>query len=142
MKYTFSYKLSAILLALLVLFSSLSYSIEKHFCEGEVHASLFFEAEDLCTMHDTSSHDSHHDTCCSSEFENDSCCSSSTEYITGLSITQQAQPELKVSLFPIFLLISNYFISNPCTTKTSVQEIITIPPKIPDLRVLHQVFII
>ena len=140
MKYSLSYKLIAITLTFLVLFSSLSYSIEKHFCEGEIHTSLFLEAEALCSMHDDEYvHTDYGNVCCTEE---SNCCTSSTVYVSGISISQQAQPELKISLFPVLVWVINYYNTISWSENTFPIQIIPTPPKIPDLRILYQVFII
>ncbi len=143
MKHTISYKILSSLLAVLVIFSSLSFSIEKHFCEGEINSSLFYNAEELCVMESSECHkEGAKTTCCSSNIAASDCCINTSEFIKGIDIEQQAQTEQIIGLYPVFFLISDHF-SNLSILKTIRLfrvELIIPPPKIPDFRVLFQVF--
>ena len=113
MRYSIPYKITAIILASLVLFSSLSFSVEKHSCEGEMKSSFFKKANELCTMQSQGCHaDKTTSTCCSSIVENSNCCMDSSEFIQGISIEVQASTEQKISLQPVLILISTFFSTN------------------------------
>ena len=76
----FTYKVFSVALALLVLFSTVSFTIEKHFCgDVLVDVSMFVEA-DKCGMEAMES------------LQQKSCCKDEIEVIQG-------QNELKVSSF-------------------------------------------
>lgn len=113
MKHSITYKITAVVLASLVLFSSLSFSVEKHFCEGEMRSSFFKEAVELCDMQSTGCHsDEATTTCCSVSIEPSDCCIDSSEFIEGISIEERARSEQRINLQPIVILISTFFIEN------------------------------
>lgn len=145
MKQSFTYKAISVFLTFLVLFSSTSYSIEKHICEGEVHTSFFEDAENLCAIETATCHATDSKTnCCASELEESDCCLNTSEFIKGIVHEQQAQIEQKISIAPIIVLFSSYFSTRIQLLQTTFQKHIFIkyPPKFLDLGILFQVFII
>lgn len=112
MKYSIPYKITSILLATLVVFSSLSFNIEKHACEGEVITSLFKKGEELCALQTPDCHNDVSSSCCSEKVESTNCCMDSSEFIQGISIEVQTSSEQKISLQPVLILISTFFYSN------------------------------
>ncbi len=113
MKQSLTYKISAIFLSVLVLFSSLSFSIEKHFCEGETSISFFNDAQDLCEMQ---SHECHiadsQSSPCHSNIEKTNCCIDTSEFIQGITIEQQAQATQRLGFQPVIFLTSIFFSTN------------------------------
>jgi len=113
-KPSITYRISAVFLSALVLFSSLSFSIEKHFCEGEIQSSFFDNAADLCSMQ---AHECHSDeainSCCStSSVEKTNCCIDTSEFIQGITIEVQTQTNQTTSLQLVVFLISDFFNTN------------------------------
>lgn len=127
----------------LILFSSVSYSIEKHICEGEIHTSLFNDAESLCRVETASCHtESLESTCCSANQEESNCCLNTSEFIKGISLDQQAQTVQKVRLFPVIFLLSDFFTLSIKSFQTTFIKFnhVKQPPKLLDLGILFQVF--
>ena len=85
------HKISSLSLALIVLFSSLSFTVNKHYCGGEVvNTTLFINADD-CGMNMN---------ICENKFQNDKqttsvekepCCKDTTQVVDGNDTNQQAQ---------------------------------------------------
>lgn len=145
MKYSITYKITAIFLSSLVLFSSLSFSVEKHFCEGEMRSSFFKDAVELCDMQSTGCHsDEATATCCSVSIEPSDCCVDTSEFIEGISIEERARSEQRISLQPVVVLVSTFILENLYIVKNryavlhaSTSLLISV-----DIGVLFQVFII
>jgi len=51
----FSKKIAAILMTLVVIFSTLSFTVHQHYCGGEVFASALFSKADSCSMDEKTS---------------------------------------------------------------------------------------
>ncbi len=120
MKYSITYRITAVLLASLVLFSSLSFSVEKHFCEGEMSSSFFKEAVEMCEMQSPECHSMESATsCCSTANEDANCCIDSSEFIEGISIEERGRSEQRITPRPIVVLISTFFEKNLLTKSTN-----------------------
>lgn len=143
MKQSLTYKITAVFLSALVLFSSLSFSIEKHFCEGEMQSSFFDNATDLCDMQ---THECHSvevvESCCNSSVEETDCCIDTSEFIEGISIEQQAETEQNLSLQPVIFLISDFFTTNTGIEQKDISFFFLLKPllKSIDIGLLFQVF--
>ena len=88
-------------MAMLVLFSTLSFTINSHFCEGTLVDSTLFKEAKTCGMH-MEMHDS---SSSSSSSENMmGCCSNEEEYIAG-------QDELQLSVDTLSLEQQLWFFS-------------------------------
>lgn len=104
MKYSRTYQFSAVLLALLVLFSSVSFSVEEHLCQDTTGSTLFAVAsynpyaQDYGSCHDEQLAAS----CCSDEiYDACNCCNNSNDYIPSIRIEQQAKEELKLKILAV-----------------------------------------
>ncbi len=143
MKHSFTYKLLSVIVSLLVLFSSLSFTIEKHFCEGEMHSSIFSNSEELCIEGSPKCHNEEAESsCCSSNVKESKCCLNTSEFVEGIAVEQQAQIEQSIRLFPVFFLVSDYFSVSSIlkTVRFFTEEFVIPPPKTHDLGILFQVF--
>ncbi len=121
MNYTKTYRFTAVFLALLVLFSSLSYTIEKHFCHEETFTSLFGDAANHCDDKADTCHPS--ESCCTNVVEeNAKCCSDTSKYIPGIKVEQLAQKEFKIKHIDIISCVtySNFI--------TRIKDLKTLPP--------------
>jgi hypothetical protein len=87
------YKISSILMALLVLFSSFSFTVHKHICGGEVANVSYMVEADSCGMEMNTCENNN-----SSEqnIEKESCCKNISEVIEGNSNEQQALLSLEI----------------------------------------------
>ncbi|QYA26674.1 hypothetical protein G3I01_14595 [Gramella sp. MT6] len=128
-------------LALLVVFSTLSFTVEKHFCGKTLVGKAVFSSAKKCSseMHICAAEDRGH-----MNTKKDSCCSNKKENIDG-------QDELKTSSFSFDFLQFNYiipliFISENFLYELPFQEIphkYYKPPLLfADVQVFYQVFLI
>lgn len=130
---TILHKVFSISLALLVLFSTVSFTIEKHFCgDVLVDVAMFSEAE-TCGME------------AMEMLQNKSCCKDEVDVVKG-------QDELKLSSFEgldleqqqfLLAFISTYVNRFEALSQHSVPHKNYSPPNlVADIQVLDQVFII
>ena len=129
------------IMAFLVIFSTMSFTVEKHFCGKSLVGHAVFSSVEKCKseMHTCGAEEMAH-----MNMKKDACCTNQVEKISG-------QDELNVSSFsfdfaPQFLAVSIPFIQIDLIEELP-SEIIPYPPYEPpklvyDLHVLCQVFII
>lgn len=134
MKHSFLYKNFSIALSLLVLFSTLSITVEKHFCgDTLIDVAVFSEAKN-CGMKMTSE-----------TAMGKPCCKNEVELVQG-------QDELKVVAFEDIsydnqLFLSTYFYTYSVLFESYPKQIIPhkdyVPPNlVADIQVLDQTFLI
>lgn len=96
MKLLFS-KIATILLAFLVLFSTFSFTVEKHFC-GDFLVDISYLGEDaVCN-------DGENDTC---DIKKESCCKDEVQQIDGQEEMQKASSK-KISFHQVKLFVAFY----------------------------------
>ena len=134
------HKLLSIALAFLVLLSTLSFKVEKHYCGPFLVDIALFTTAENCGMHMSMNHESKHD-----QDHEKSCCNDEVEIFQG-------QDELKTTVFDIldfdqklFLttyiyLYNNLFESLP--KKVIPHKDYSPPNLIHDIQVQNQVFLI
>ncbi len=135
----FVLKITSLGLALLVLFSTLSISVEKHFCgDFLVDISYFGNAKSCFEQFKNDACD------VNKEIKKKDCCSDETHHIEG-------QDELKTDFDKLTLLkqqfVAAYLVSEYFLVSTPVKQLVVpkkyTPPKIsPNVQVLFQIFII
>lgn len=125
-------------LTALVLFSSVSFTVEKHLCGGYIYSESFFGKAEKCGMDD--------DNC---EFEANnpsyskkSCCEDEIQFING-SIFEKV-PTLKLNNkqqqdLTIFVLIDTVLFSQNENESTHFKNYFP-PPSTHDFNILYQVF--
>ncbi len=87
------HKISSILMALLVLFSSFSFTVHKHMCGNEVADVSYMVAADSCGMEmDVCENNNSFE----QKIEKESCCKDVSEVIEGNSNEQQALQNLEI----------------------------------------------
>jgi hypothetical protein len=110
MKPSITYRVSAVLLSLLVVFSTLSFKVEKHICKGDVYTSFFDNAEVLCNMDSHACHTEEEPTeSCTLSHGEEGCCINIYEVIEGLNIEQPALEELRVAASFFAVVFSSHF---------------------------------
>ena len=129
-------------LAFIVLFSSFSYTVEKHVCMGEVTSTSFFNDADSCGMimseevcsDDILSHDI---------MQKEKCCNDIHELIPGNQTEQQAIDSFELSQVQ-FVLAFTFTYLNIIEVKEDTTPFIHFSPPIvdEDLQVLYQSFLI
>ncbi len=136
----FFHKIASITLALIVLLSSFSFTINKHICGGEIANTTLFVSADNCGMemqvceNDTSKNDV--------SFQKEPCCKDISELIQGNDNNQQAKqfelnlPQMKfLTAFAVTFI--NKFQEENTISFYSVYE----PPSVyKNIQTLFQVF--
>ena len=131
-------KISSVVLALLVLCSTFSFTVEKHFCgDFLVDVSYFGNAKSCAEEMEGSS-------CEEIVVKKKSCCKDKLEKIEG-------QDDLKISSlekitfeqqFAILFTVSYHNLFVPLTDKKVSNQEYSPPNLVSDIQVLHEVFII
>lgn len=134
-----SAKISSVILAFLMLISTFSLTIEKHFCEGDLVDISYFGKTEGCTGEGGEHCD------LTSVIEESDCCKDEVQQIDGqkeLQKSSEERIELKQQQF-IIAFVSSY------NNLFSVLERQIVPHKnyfspslVSDIQVLHEVFII
>jgi hypothetical protein len=133
-------KIFAFFLAIVVLFSSFSYTIEKHICMGEVTDVSFFEASEGCGMKTE-------DIIETQTFEvvikKEKCCQTLHELIPGNQNEQKAIDGVDIDQFQ-FVFAYAYTYLNLFEENIELPAFHYDPPPLPDedLHVLYQTFLI
>ena len=135
------HKILALILAFIVLFSSFSFTVEKHVCMGEVMGVSFFtEAESCdmvmeeeCVVHDFPGN----------HIDKEPCCNDIQELIPGNQNEQQAIDSLELNSVQ-FALAFTYTYLNLFETKEEITPFIDSSPLFidKDYQVLYQSFLI
>lgn len=134
------HKLTATLLALLVLTSTLSFTVSKHYCMGEVVSMSFFGKTESCTM-------SVEEDNCNATLEaikKDNCCFDTSEIVKSNNLQLNKEVELSSNSLKI---VATFIISYSRIFEDKQLENIPFngysPPIITyDLQVLHDTFLI
>ncbi|MET2983971.1 HYC_CC_PP family protein [Aureibaculum conchae] len=129
-------KISALLMAFLTLFSTLSFTIEKHICNGNISDVAVFDDLERCNMPE----ENHVKDL--QGFEKESCCKDEIHYVQGsnaeLKISQKLQAKVFAVLFTYTYL--NFFEN---LEKDSTSFLSYSPPiVIKDIQVLYDTFLI
>lgn len=98
----FCIKIAALLMVFTVLFSTLSFTVQKHICAGEVVDVAFFDDLERCGMPDESNHDKNLLT-----FKKQSCCQDKVQFVEATNAEIKVDQKLKVQT-QVFATIFNY----------------------------------
>ncbi|OIQ27956.1 MAG: hypothetical protein BM564_11205 [Bacteroidetes bacterium MedPE-SWsnd-G2] len=133
------YKLSAMMLAIVVLFSSVSFTVDKHFCAGNLIDVSILSSVERCGGDAMKSYESEHQSLTKG------CCKDVREIVEGVDVLN-IKPSLKyvfsVCDLPQDLNFEfNSFVA-PQSKKQFVLGLYNGPPKAPNLQVLYQSFLI
>ena len=135
------HKILAFILSLAVLFSTLSFTVEKHVCMGEVTDVSYFDKVESCGMEKTECDDaeSDHDVA-----KRQNCCDTLQELIPGDPAEQQAIQALEIQDFDyIVSYISTYLSEYEQLEKVDFIEYGPDPPLVErDIQALYQTFLI
>lgn len=134
------HKILAIIIAFVVVFSSLSFSVEKHVCMGEVTSTSFFNEADSCGM---TSDDCDINKPLETKIQKEKCCNDIYELIQGNQNEQQALNSLELNQLQ-FILTFTYTYLNLFEESTDLNIFnIYSPPLVDrDINVLYQTFLI
>ncbi|MHB1197741.1 MAG: HYC_CC_PP family protein [Lutibacter sp.] len=130
-------KILTFFLALLVLFSSVSFTLEKHFCGGQIYSESLFGKAEKCGMEEQ---------CCVAENNNlyiskKSCCKDEIQLINGSIFKKESTIKLnnKQQYLSVFVLIDAVLFSQK-ENKSSHFKNYFPPPNTHNLNILYQVF--
>ena len=85
------HKISSFSLALIVLFSSLSFTVNKHYCGGEVINTTLLVSADNCGMNMNVCENELQNNKQTTSVEKEPCCKDTTQVVDGNDTNQQAQ---------------------------------------------------
>jgi len=129
-------EISAVLMTLIVLLSTMSFTIHKKYCDGNLVATtLFLQSEESCKVENNETD------CLISE----SCCETEKLVIDGqeeIQIRSTVSLSLKNQLFFVGFLGSNFHNIKIFTPREIVEKEYSPPHLVVDVQVTHQVFII
>lgn len=140
MKKGFILQSGAVLMALLVLCASFSFTLNKHFCgEFLVDSSWFVEA-DTCGLAMDDHSDSHHD---HSRFEGD-CCEDLTVFFGGQKELKNTITDITFDqqVFLLTFMYSRALLFQPVNSGKMIFLEYSPPPLIQDFPILNQTFLI
>jgi len=134
------HKISSILMALLVLFSSFSFTVHKHICGGEIADVSYILQADSCGME---MNDCANDNSSQRSFEKESCCNDISEVIEGNQNEQQALQSLELEQIQFVTLFVDSYINlfKEANTPTFNKEYAP-PIVVKDIYKLDEVFLI
>lgn len=133
-------KIFAFFLATVVMFSSFSYTVEKHICMGEVTDVSFFDSSDGCGMKD--------DDCAEAPtsetvIRKEKCCHTVQELIPGNQNEQKALDKVEINQLQ-FVFAYTYAYLNLFEENFEISTFHYVPPPLADkdINVLYQTFLI
>ena len=136
------HKILSVFLAFTVLFSALSFSVDKHICMGEVMDTAYFSDADSCGMimeEEVCDIDSHDVVMAQKE----RCCIDFHELVPGNQTEQQALESIEIEKVQFLLLFSYTFINLYEEKKEITPFNYHPPPQVDkDINVLYQTFLI
>jgi len=134
------HKILAVIIALVILFSTLSFTVEKHVCMGEVTDISYFTESDSCGM---TTEDCDLDDTLESNVKKENCCDNIVDLIPGNQNEQQALKSLEIDDVQ-FVLVFNYAYLGLFKEKEQPIAFNFYPPPIvdKDIHVLYQTFLI
>jgi len=128
-------KIGAVLMTLIVLLSTMSFTIHKRYCSGNLVATTLFSQPESCKIEKN-------ETCC---VISEPCCEHEQLVIDGqneMQISNAVSLSLKSQLFVADLLSSNLHNFKIYTPREIVEKEYSPPNLVVDKQVTHQVFII
>lgn len=131
------HKILSVIIALVVLFTSLSFTIEKHICEDEIMDVSVITNSDYCDMHDMDNNVNGHDE------KDDQCCVENINLIPGNKNVQEAINHLEINQVK-FILAFNYTYLDLFEKRENIVPFTDTSPFIvdKDLQILYQTFLI
>ncbi len=137
----FLHKILALILAFIVLFSSFSFTVEKHVCMGEVVDVSYFSEADSCGMIEDEDCDKHDFS--GQQMEKEKCCNDIQELIPGNQNEQQAIEFFELDQVQ-FIFAYAYIYLNLYEVKEEKSPFISPSPPLidKDFQVLYQSFLI
>lgn len=125
------------LLTALVLFSSVSFTVEKHICGGHVFSESFFGNAEKCGMEDDLCKEENNNVSVSKK----SCCEDEIQLINGSIFKKESNIKLnnKQQDFSVFVLVDAVLFSQKENKSTHFKNYFP-PPITRNFNILYQVF--
>ncbi len=135
------HKILALILALAVLFSTLSFTVEKHVCMGEVTDVSYFDQVEACEMEVMVCEGGDHD---GDQIDRSRCCDNINELIAGDTLDQQAIESLEIEPYHFLASYITSFIHSLEQADQTLQfDFGPDPPVLErDIQILYQTFLI
>ena len=132
----FLYKIGAFFLAIILLFSSVSFTVDKHLCEGHVFSESFFGKAADCGMKNDSCTTKNTDL---TSFSKKSCCKNEKSVVIGSIFKKERNLKLNNAK------LLNPFLTSFCFSFLKLKNVPKINASIPhpftaDYTILYQVF--
>ena len=136
----FLHKIIALILAFIVLFSSFSFTIEKHICMGEITDVSYFIAANSCGMTDE---DCDINDSSEIQIQKEKCCNDVHELIPGNQNEQQAIQSFEIEQVQ-FIIAYTYIYINLFEDKNDIIPYRDYTPPLvdKDINILYQTFLI
>ena len=131
-------KISSLLMACLVLFSTLSFTVEKHICDGKVADVALFGDLERCDMPVKNYNDN------ILSFAKESCCQDEVHFLQGANAELKISQKLQVQVQVFAVLFTNTYLNLfDSTAKDSKKNLSYSPPiVVKNIQVLHDTFLI
>ena len=136
------HKISSFSLALIVLFSSLSFTVNKHYCGGEVVNTALLVSADNCGMDMNVCENKLQNDKQTTSVEKEPCCKDTTQVVDGNDTNQQAQ-QMNLGIDQVqFVQVFVYSFILNFQLPTSFSKIIDYSPPLVsnNIQTLFQVF--
>lgn len=134
------HKIIALILALVILFSTLSFTVEKHICMGEVTDVSYFSKVDSCGM---TADDCALENSSDTKIHREKCCNDVHELIPGSQNEQQALQKLEISQVELILSHTYCYSLLFESKKENTFFNYYLPPLVDyDIQILYQTFLI
>ena len=133
-------KILSFFLTILVLFSSVSFTVKKHLCGGRVYSESFFGKAEKCGMDDDACELAVNNTCYSKK----SCCEDEIQFINGSIFEKETTVKLnnkQPQYLSVFVLIDAVAVSQNENKSTHFKNYFP-PPNTHNFNILYQVFLI
>lgn len=134
------HKIIAFILALIIFFSTLSFTVEKHICMGEVTDVAYFNKADACGM---ITDDCENTVPFETKIQKERCCNDVQELIPGHQNEQQALQKLEINQVEFILAFHFSYLNLFETSKDITPHVSYIPPLVNrNIQILYQTFLI
>jgi len=134
------HKIIAFILALVIFFSTLSFTVEKHICMGEVTDVAYFNKADSCGI---LMDDCENTPPSETKIQKEKCCNDVHELIPGHQNEQQALQKLEISQVEFIFAFNLSYLNLFETNELSTPFISYRPPLVNrNIQILFQTFLI
>ena len=134
------HKILAVIIALVILFSTLSFTVEKHICMGEVTDVSYFTESDSCGM---TTEECDFDDASGTHVKKENCCDNVVELIPGIQNEQQAIDSFELEQIQFIIAYTYSYLSLFDADKEEILFNDYIPPLVDkNIQILYQTFLI